>query len=428
MLKYYTLRITFFATIFQIVRENFDNFNKIIFNQKQKFMKRKLVKRVVTMAVASLVFFGCKKQSSPSPESTAPLTVHQYGLNPMTPDQWSYVPVFSQDVLEKAAKGTGLSAGTLPSSFLLASPAVRDQGQIGACTGFCGAESDEILNYYKSVSSPVTTTSLDSATGLAAAVSTEIPALTLFGPSHELSPLFIYYVERCVINGQPITADGGAAMVNIPEALQGLSRNTGTGTALTKTISGVNYSFSGDCYENLYAYPSTGSHSSAQYTTAPASSAIANAPAFKIAAESGTTGSSGTTAHGYYVINSATPVNDVKVAIYNRKPVMMGINVYDNSSYQYFEGLDIPGYSPNKFVYNPLTASGNIISGLSLLGGHAIPIIGYIDEAAAPGGGYFIVENSWNTYWGYHGYFYMPYSVLANTKIVPAGNLYVSII
>lgn len=390
-------------------------------------MNMKHLKSVLLIAAVTLFVYGCKKQSSPSPDVSA-TALHTYGLNPMTADQWSFVPLFSKDLVEAADRTTGLSAGTLPTSFLLASPAVRDQGQIGSCTGFCGAESNEILNYYKSVSPTVTSTSLTSASGLTTAVSTEFSGAALFGPSGELSPLFIYYVERCVINGQAITADNGAAMVNIPEALQGLNRNTGSASALTKRIGTTTYSFSGDCYENLYTYPSTGSHSSAQYTTAPASSAIANAPAFKIAAESGTTGSSGITAHGYYVINSSNRVNDVKVALYNKKPVMMGFNVYDNSAYQYFEGLGMAGYAPTKYTYNPLSSAGTLVSGLSLLGGHAVPIICYIDDATQPGGGLFIVENSWNTYWGYNGYFYMPYSVLASTTIVPAGNLYVSII
>jgi len=391
-------------------------------------MKKKMLKGMALVAVASLIFFGCKKQPVPGGESSGAAELHNYGVNPMTPDQWSSVPVFSEDVLDKNSRTSGLSAGTLPASFLLASPAVRDQGQIGSCTGFCGAETDEILYYYKTVSSPLTATSLDSAHGLAKAVTTTVPNLALFGTSGKLSPLFIYYVERCILQGQAITADAGAPMVNIPRALQGLSNNVGTGTTLKKTLSGVTYTFSGDCYENLYPYPSTGSHSSTQYITPPTSSAIANAPAFKIAAQAGTTGSSGITTHGYYVINSTNRVNDVKVAIYNRKPVMMGFNVYDNSTYKYFEGLGIAGYSPNKFTYNPLTSTGAIVSGLSFLGGHAVPIIGYIDDPRQPGGGLFIVENSWNTWWGYQGYFYMPYAVLASTAIVPVGNLYVSII
>ena len=102
---------------------------------------------------------------------------------------------------------------------------------------------------------------------------------------------------------------------------------------------------------------------------------------------------------------------------------MMGFNVYDNSRYQYFEGLGTSSYT-----YNPLNSSGGLAQGVHLLGGHAVPIIGYINDSSQPGGGVFICQNSWSTSWGYHGYFYLPYSVLKSTKVVPAGNLYVAII
>ena len=388
-------------------------------------MKRNFMKGALMIGAAIFVLSGCKKESSTLPMG-ATVGQHQYGLNPMTEDEWNHIPAFTYAALGNEAKG--LSAGTLPSSYLLSSPAVRDQGQIGSCTGFCGSETNEILNYYKNATSPVTSTSLDSAHGLPTAVSTQFSGSSLFGTAGALSPLFLYYVERVVIGKQSITADNGANMVNIGEALQGLSSNNGSGRSLTAKISNVTYTFTGQCEENYYAYPSNGSNTSTAYRTAPNSAAISNATGFKLAAESGTTGSSGTTTHGYYVINSSTVVNDAKVAIYNNKPVMMGFNVYDNTAYQYFEGLGVAGYSPNSFTYNPLTSSGNIISGLKLLGGHAVPLIGYIDEAGAPGGGYFIVENSWNTNWGYYGYFYVPYSVVSNTKIVSAGSLYVAIL
>ncbi|MFI5188562.1 MAG: C1 family peptidase, partial [Chitinophagales bacterium] len=209
---------------------------------------------------------------------------------------------------------------------------------------------------------------------------------------------------------------------------QGLSNNSGSGATLTLTISGKKYTFGGDSYENLYPYPSNGSNTSTQYRTAPSASAISNATNFKIGVQNGTTGSSGTTTDGYYVINSSDPVTDAKTAIAYNKPVMMGFNVYDNSKYQYFEGLGIQGYAPNNYTYNPLTSSGSLVSGLTLLGGHAVPLIGYIDDASQPGGGVFICENSWSTSWGYKGYFYLPYSVLRSKTIVASGSLYVAII
>jgi len=385
--------------------------------------------------IAALIIFsaflsGCSKSSNMNnagvvnPDKGSP-SLHNYGVMPMQPEQWSFVPTFSPGVLP-GAKENGMPSTTLPSSYLLASPAVRDQGQIGSCTGFCGVETNEILYYYKTNSA--SSTGLTTATGLSTAVSTQSVNSSLFGSSSALSPLFIYYIERCVINRQSIRTDNGAYMVNIPQTLQGLSSNSGSGSALTLTVSGKKSTFAGDCYENLYSYPSNGSSTSTQFRTAPSASAISNATNFKIGLQSGTTGSSGTTTHGYYVINSSDPVTDAKTAIANNKPVMMGFNVYDNSQYQYFEGLGVQGYAPNNYTYNPLDANGSLISGVKLLGGHAVPLIGFIDDASQPGGGVFICENSWNTNWGYHGYFYLPYSVLRSKTIVSAGSLYIAII
>ena len=49
-------------------------------------------------------------------------------------------------------------------------------------------------------------------------------------------------------------------------------------------------------------------------------------------------------------------------------------------------------------------------------GGHALTLVGYQDEAAAPGGGYFLVRNSWQP-WSYdgvwrQGYGYIPYGYI----------------
>lgn len=384
---------------------------------------------ILILAVFTNLFFACKKSADlNNSQATNPLStqMHKYGLLPMQPDQWASVPAFSANNL--LGRINGAPVISLQSSYLLSSPAVRDQGQIGSCTGFCGAETDEILHYYNNNNNAVSSTGLNTGSGLSTATTTQNVNSSLFGTSSALSPLFVYYVERCVILKQSITADNGAYMVNIPETFQGLTNNSGTGTGLTLTINKKSYLFAGDCYENLYPYPSNGSDRSTQYRTAPSSSAISNAVNFNIGIQSGTTGSNGTTSAGYYVINSSDVVTDAKMAIANNLPVMMGFNVYDNSQYLYFEGLGVPGYAPNNFTYNPLTSSGTLVSGLRLLGGHAVPLIGYIDDSSQPGGGVFICENSWSTSWGYKGYFYLPYSVLRSKTIVPAGNLYVAIL
>ncbi|MGZ4000876.1 MAG: C1 family peptidase, partial [Mucilaginibacter sp.] len=84
------------------------------------------------------------------------------------------------------------------------------------------------------------------------------------------------------------------------------------------------------------------------------------------------------------------------------------------STYQYFEGLNTTSNT-----YNPLTSSGALVSGLTLLGGHATPIVGYDDNKKA-----FLVQNSWGTSWGNAGFYYMPYTVFSSTKIVPQGGVY----
>ena len=382
---------------------------------------------LAVLFAAILLLYSCSKSGMNSGNSQSTtngsLTPHTYGVLPMQPEQWASIPVFSRDLL--TGRLSGVQPATLPASYLLSSPAIRDQGQIGSCTGFCGAETNEILHYYHnggSVSSTGLSTGTGSGSGLLTATQTENAT------SSVLSPLFVYYVERCVILKESVSSDNGAYMVDIPETFQGLSNNTGTGKALTLTINRKSYNFAGVCTESLYAYPSNGSDRSTQYRTAPSATAISNAVADTIGKQSGTTGSSGTTSHGYFVINSSDPVSDAKAAIASNLPVMMGFNVYDNSKYQYFEGLGVAGYAPNNFTYNPLNSNGSLVSGLQLLGGHAVPLIGYIDDATQPGGGVFICQNSWSTSWGFKGYFYLPYSVLRSQTIVSAGSLYVAII
>ncbi len=393
---------------------------------------------------SSLFIISCSKTNQKGESSSTmhtSLIHHKYGLTQVTPEELKNVPIFSEELFRSNIIANGLTfSGKKPTSYLLATPAVRDQGQIGACTGFSGTEANEIVHYYSYTTVPAPPT-LTVANALATAVNTKFLTPTnYFGVDGSLAPLFLYYVERVLIQKQKITVDNGANMINIGEALQGLSNNTGTGKALT---SGSN-TFAGESTEDLYPYPITldgdgyneATSSSTQYKTAPSAAAIANAPKFNLAAQSGTTGSTGTTAHGYYLITSSgdtTEVNNVKTAILNNKPVLFGFNVYDNASYTIFEGLNTTSY-----IYNPLVAKTKngtttyvLNTKLTLEGGHAVPLIGYVDDGtastSATGGGYFVVQNSWGTPWGYNGDFLLPYSVLRNTTVCANGNLYVLI-
>jgi hypothetical protein len=83
----------------------------------------------------------------------------------------------------------------------------------------------------------------------------------------------------------------------------------------------------------------------------------------------------------------------IKSALVNRKPVVAGINIYDE--FYRLSGGDA--------VYN--TATGNS------RGGHAVTIVGFDDDRF---GGAYRVINSWGGDWGDQGYFWMPYSTASS--------------
>lgn len=114
------------------------------------------------------------------------------------------------------------------------------------------------------------------------------------------------------------------------------------------------------------------SYSERDYRTQPSAAALTEAVKFKAA--------------GWRRVNDTS---QIKAALANRKPVVGGIDVYQQL-------MDLSG---SNSVYN--TKSGNS------LGGHAITIVGYDDDKH---GGAFKVINSWSQNWGDNGFFWMPYN------------------
>ncbi|SDP72142.1 Papain family cysteine protease [Mucilaginibacter sp. OK268] len=307
--------------------------------------------------LAMFMLYGCSKSEKINPvksqepdvnASTQPGS-HVYGLLPTSKAEYESVPKFSMEAFRSKFNLNAVSTPA-PPVVTLTTPDIRDQGQIGSCTGFCGTEAYEIAYKYKYGSFP-----------------------TL------LSPAFLYYEERVNIEGYRINADPGANMVNI-------------GQALTKY---------GITTEALMLYPNPAATTTAAYKTKPTSTAISTALNYKIS--------------NYTYINPGDTAA-VKTCLRANIPVMMGFTVYDNASagYPYFEALNTSSYT-----YNPLTSGGAIVSGAKVMGGHAVPIIGYDDTKKA-----FLVQNSWGSSWGNKGFFYMPYTVFSNTNIVTSGDLY----
>ncbi len=113
---------------------------------------------------------------------------------------------------------------------------------------------------------------------------------------------------------------------------------------------------------------------------------------------------------------STRSVAAYKAQLALQRPVTLSIPVY-NSWYQSAE----------------TRRSGRItmrIGAEQSVGGHAICIVGYQDSASSPGGGYFIIRNSWSTNWAYQspygaGYGTIPYQYITNdaweayTAVVP---------
>ena len=91
-----------------------------------------------------------------------------------------------------------------------------------------------------------------------------------------------------------------------------------------------------------------------------------------------------------YVNTTSVPIDAIRNALNTYGPLVTTMNVY----YDFF--------SYAKGIYEYATGSYQ--------GGHAILIVGYKDDPLVSGGGYFIVKNSWNTWWGEDGYFNIAYS------------------
>jgi C1A family cysteine protease len=243
---------------------------------------------LVALAFMTVLFYGCNKtfdednRINPADVNTSAFTPHVYGVLPTTDDMVFGLPVFSEELRVPRAYDP---------SHTLVTPDVRDQGQIGSCTAFCGTETAEILYYYKN--NPNTWPSL-------------------------LSPSFVYYCERVLILRQSITSDNGAYMVNIPQALQKY----------------------GDCLEKSYPYPT--SNTSTAYKTPPTSAAMTEGLNFRIGQNK--------TSYGLVATGN---VDAVKALLANNIPVMMGFNVYDIPPlYPLFETLNLTNFTYNPLTAN----------------------------------------------------------------------------
>jgi C1A family cysteine protease len=98
-------------------------------------------------------------------------------------------------------------------------------------------------------------------------------------------------------------------------------------------------------------------------------------------------------------------VNDIKTSIAAGKPVVLGFQVPQSF-------MDLDAQSAGDYSYDPSP-------GESIVGGHAITIVGYNDQGVH-------VENSWGTGWGDKGFVNFPWSFITSqymTGFVSVGKL-----
>lgn len=244
------------------------------------------------------------------------MATHGYGYVPDVPDARD----FKFATLRPPSK--------LPASVdlrHLCSP-VRDQGQLGSCTGFALAVG--LREFFEN---------------------------KMKGALVKLSPLFVYYEERKIEN--TINQDAGAQIRDGMKVLAGMGCAPETDDPYKIQV----------------------------FTKAPSAKAVKDATKFKITS--------------YHRVST---VADMQACLADGNGFAMGFRVYAS-----FESTAV---AKNGKV--PMPKAGE-----KLLGGHAVFGAGYKMDPKWPGGGFFIVKNSWGTKWGDQGYFYLPFE-FANAGLI----------
>lgn len=131
----------------------------------------------------------------------------------------------------------------------------------------------------------------------------------------------------------------------------------------------------GVCPEDIWPYII------ANFTDAPSAEAEAASAQYKISS-----------------YHRVTSLNDLKAALADGHPVVIGIAIYES-----FESFDVEmsGIVP---IPNPKKEQ--------MLGGHAVLVVGYDDDKNVV-----IVRNSWGDQWGDHGYCTLPYAYISNPNL-----------
>ena len=109
---------------------------------------------------------------------------------------------------------------------------------------------------------------------------------------------------------------------------------------------------------------------------------------------------------GLYLLPAPNNVDEIRgilAGVNGRRPMPVCVTV------SFFAGCDGETFT---FPQTEETEAG-LAAKDEWLGVHGMLIVGYVDSAAAPGGGYFLVRNSLGEAWGNRGYGKLPYAYVA---------------
>jgi len=111
-------------------------------------------------------------------------------------------------------------------------------------------------------------------------------------------------------------------------------------------------------------------------------------------------------AHGLYLLPTPNNVEEIRgiLAGTNGRRAMPVVVTVD-----FFAGRDGETYA---FPEVEADGEGRLVSKDAWLGRHGLLVVGYVDNASFPGGGYFLIRNSLGEGWGNRGYGKLPYAYL----------------
>lgn len=131
------------------------------------------------------------------------------------------------------------------------------------------------------------------------------------------------------------------------------------------------------------------------------------------------------TSHGAYFVKCKCDVATFEAALAGGQPIQVGFPVVgddwynpalksvpalDAASDQHYNAVQFAKDGSHQYSVIPEPDPDKVKNA----GGHSVLLVGYVHDTSAPGGGYFVVRNSWSDGWGDGGYALISYASAIN--------------